>query len=87
MFHSTLLSQKGQVVLPKTLRDAQRWQPGTRLYVQTTPEGLLLTAAAPVKTGDPRAVAECAAYRGTKRSVEEMTDAIRRGVAERHARR
>ena len=87
MFHSTLLSQKGQVVLPKALRDALRWQPGTRLYVQTTPDGLLLTAAAEVKTGDPRAVADCAAYRGPKRSVEDMADAIRKGVAARHARR
>ena len=57
MHQTTVLSQKGQVVLPKALRDACRWNPGTRLTVRETPEGLLLTAAAPIKTREARSVA------------------------------
>ena len=41
----TRLSSKGQVVLPKALRDRKAWPPGTRLVVEETPEGVLLRAA------------------------------------------
>ena len=54
MHETTLLSQKGQVVLPKALRDACRWSLGTRLTVRETPDGLLLTAAAPPTTREAR---------------------------------
>ena len=87
MHQTTVLSQKGQVVLPKALRDACRWNPGTRLTVRETPEGLLLSAAAPLKTRDVRTVAGCTGYKGPARSIDEMQDAIRKGIAERHARR
>ena len=87
MHQTTVLSQKGQVVLPKALRDACRWNPGTRLTVRETPEGLLLTAAAPIKTREARSVAGCTGYQGPVRSIDDMQDAIRKGVAERHARR
>ena len=42
---TTTLSTKGQVILPKALRDALDWKPGTRLVVENTPEGVLLKAA------------------------------------------
>lgn len=88
MMHSTtVLSEKGQVVLPKALRDARRWTAGTRLLVRDTPDGLLLTASAPAKTRDARSVAGCTGYRGPVVSVEGMKDAIRKGVAQRNARR
>lgn len=87
MHQTTVLSQKGQVVLPKALRDACRWNPGTLLHVRETPEGLLLTAAAPLKTRDASTVAGCTGYKGPVRSIDDMQDAIRKGVAERHARR
>lgn len=38
----TLLSSKGQVILPKALRDAHHWQAGTRLEVLDTADGVLL---------------------------------------------
>jgi AbrB family looped-hinge helix DNA binding protein len=50
----TVVSAKGQVVLPKPLRDALGWAPGTRLVVEQTPEGLLLRrpGVSPVKSID-----------------------------------
>jgi AbrB family looped-hinge helix DNA binding protein len=76
---STLLSVKGQVVIPKALRDARRWGPGTRFEVRETPEGLLLT---PVPTSQKRdlvsglaALRQMANYRGPALSVEDM-DAV-----------
>ena len=34
----TTVSTKGQVVLPKALRDRHGWTPGTRLVVEDTPQ-------------------------------------------------
>lgn len=87
MHSSTVLSEKGQVVLPKALRDALRWVPGTRLAVHDTPDGLLLTAVTPAKTRDARSVAGCAGYRGPVVGIDDMNDAIRKGMVQRNARR
>lgn len=38
---TTVLSSKGQVIIPKALRVARRWGPGTKLEVHETPEGVL----------------------------------------------
>lgn len=43
----TTLSSKGQLVLPKSLRDAKHWRPGTRLVAIETADGVLLKAEAP----------------------------------------
>ena len=41
---TTTVSTKGQVILPKAIRDQRRWENGTRLTVQNTPAGVLLTS-------------------------------------------
>ena len=41
---TTTVSTKGQVILPKPIRDARRWAAGTRLEVIEMPEGVLLKA-------------------------------------------
>ena len=87
MHASTVVSEKGQVVLPKAMRDALRWAAGTRLAVRDTPDGLLLTAIAPAKMRNARSVAGCTGYSGPARSIEDMNDAIRKGMAQRNARR
>jgi AbrB family looped-hinge helix DNA binding protein len=44
---TTRLSSKEQVILPKSIRDAYRWQPGTEFMVEDTTEGVLLRPAKP----------------------------------------
>jgi AbrB family looped-hinge helix DNA binding protein len=39
---TTTISSKGQVVIPKALRQSSKWPAGTRLEVLQTTEGLLL---------------------------------------------
>ena len=39
---TTTVSSKGQVILPKAIRDEKRWAAGTQLIVENTPEGVLL---------------------------------------------
>lgn len=40
----TRVSTKGQVILPKAVRDKRNWPVGTELNIEETPEGVLLTA-------------------------------------------
>ena len=49
MTAQTRVSAKGQVVIPKSLRDRLAWSPGTRLDVVETPEGLALRRSASIK--------------------------------------
>ena len=39
----TTVSTKGQVILPKAIREKLKWKPGTELKVEETPNGVLLT--------------------------------------------
>ena len=41
---TTVVSTKGQVILPKAIRLERRWQTGTRLLVENTSDGVLLSA-------------------------------------------
>ena len=47
--HTTLMSSKGQIMVPKILRVARHWTAGTRLEVQNTPEGIFLKHISPAK--------------------------------------
>ena len=86
---TTVLSSKGQVIIPKTLRVARRWPPGTRLEVRDTPEGLLLRPAGPAdKVGlasGLTAIRARVAYQGPVVSTSEMDAAVLREAALREA--
>ena len=49
---TTKLSSKGQVIIPKALRSAHRWEPGLELMVIDTGDGLLLKPKAPFAPSD-----------------------------------
>ncbi len=44
------LSSKGQVVIPKIIRDQLHWESGHELIIETTESGVLLKAKSAVKT-------------------------------------
>ena len=77
---TTLLSSKGQVIIPKMLRIARRWGAGTRLEVRDTPEGLLLRHVAPANKTDLHsgldAIRKRVAYAGPTLSLADMDAAI-----------
>lgn len=83
---TTVMSTKGQVILPKTVRDSRRWSPGTRLTVEETPDGVLLKAAPLFEPTTPDQVFGCLKYDGPPKSLEEMDAAIDDMIRERHAR-
>jgi AbrB family looped-hinge helix DNA binding protein len=84
----TIVSTKGQVILPKAIRDQRRWHAGTRLTVEDTPEGVLLRPEPPFPKTTVSQVAGMLKhlYSGSPKTLEEMDQAITDEVVERHAR-
>lgn len=82
---TTVLSTKGQVILPKAIREQRRWKPGTKLTVEDTPDGVLLKPErlfVPTRVED---VYGCLKYKGKPKTIEEM-DAAVMAEAKRRAR-
>jgi AbrB family looped-hinge helix DNA binding protein len=67
---TTTVSTKGQVILPKAIRDQRKWDVGTRLTVENTKDGVFGMLE----------------YRGRPKTIEEMNAAIAARVKQRHAR-
>ena len=81
----TVVSTKGQVILPKTIRDRMRWSAGTKLTVEERADGVLLKARPifPETTLDE--VFGSMRYDGPALSLEDMDAAVMR-EAKRRAR-
>jgi AbrB family looped-hinge helix DNA binding protein len=83
---TTRVSTKGQIVLPKALRERQGWRAGLELTIEERPDGLLLRPAqaeAPTRYED---VAGCLGPAKRTVSVEEMNSAIGNYVRKRWGR-
>ncbi len=83
---TTTVSTKGQVILPKAIRDSRHWPAGTRLLVEETPEGVLLKSAPAFAPTRPEDVRGMLAYKGKPKTIEEMDAGIEAEVRRRHAR-
>ena len=77
---TTLVSSKGQIIIPKELRDQHRWHAGTRLVVEDTGDGILLKPLVDAnKTALSKglaAIRKRIAYKGPAVSIEEMNAAV-----------
>jgi bifunctional DNA-binding transcriptional regulator/antitoxin component of YhaV-PrlF toxin-antitoxin module len=73
-----VFSTKGQVVIPKALRDAHGFKPGVIAQAVAHPEGVLIRAVA---SGHKRPISELSGmlakfYTGPALSVEEMHEGV-----------
>ena len=82
----TVVSTKGQVVLPKAVREKRRWIAGTHLVVEERPEGVLLRSVEDKRKYSVSDLANVLKYKGPPHSVEEMNAAIDGEFRRRHAR-
>ncbi len=80
---TTKLSSKGQVIIPKTFRTAHHWEPGQELVVIDTGDGVLLKPKTPFQETKIDDVASCLQYVGKPKTLDDMEQAIKRGVKER----
>ena len=77
---TTKLSSKGQVVLPKSVRDARSWKPGTEFAVDEVSGGILLRPLRPFPSTSIAEVFGCLKYTGPAKTLRQMETAIERGV-------
>jgi AbrB family looped-hinge helix DNA binding protein len=83
----TRLSTKGQIVVPKEIRERHNWAPGDELVIEETAEGVLLKRAprAPAtRIEDVYGMLHRPGMRTV--SIKEMDEAIVAEVRRRHAR-
>lgn len=83
---TTKLSSKGQVVLPKSVRDAGGWREGTEFIVETVEGGVVLRALKPFGPTSLDEVAGMLQYKGAPKSLEDFDSGIRAEVARRQRR-
>lgn len=79
---TTKLSTKGQVIIPKSVRNAHRWKAGQELVVFDSEDGVLLKAKKPFTETTVAEVAGSLPYKAKSKSLKEMEAGIRKGVGD-----
>jgi AbrB family looped-hinge helix DNA binding protein len=83
---TTRLSTKGQIILPKNIRDSRAWGPGTEFAVEETSDGILLRPAGRFPQTKLDEVVGCLRSKHKSTTLAQMRDAIGREVIRRHDR-
>jgi AbrB family looped-hinge helix DNA binding protein len=83
---TTTVSTKGQVILPKVIREQRHWLAGTELVVEDTLEGVLLKAKPAFAPTRPKDVFGSLPYKGSAKSIADMEAGIVAEAKRRHAR-
>jgi AbrB family looped-hinge helix DNA binding protein len=74
------LSSKGQVVIPKEIRDQLHWEAGHELSIETTESGVLLKSRPSKKTLRLEALRGFLKSAGTPMSTEELCQPVDYGA-------
>ena len=82
---TTVISTKGQVILPIAIRNGRHWTAGTKLTVEETPEGVLLKAVPTFAPSTVKSVFGSMYHEGMPLTLDEMNQAIDK-EAKRRAR-
>jgi AbrB family looped-hinge helix DNA binding protein len=80
------MSSKGQIVVPREVREKRGWGDGTVLELVDTPRGVLVRGASAAAEGSIDALVGCIPYRGPKHTVAEMNRAVLAEARRRGAR-
>ena len=80
---STRLSTKGQLIIPKEIRERHGWTPGVELIVEDRGDAVILRRAEDIPETSLEDLVGCAGYRGSTRSLEDMEAGIAEGARER----
>lgn len=80
---TTRLSTKGQLILPKELRERHGWQPGTEFQVLEKGDAVVLRPVEELPETTAEEVFGCTGYEGPARSLEEMDEAVEREARKR----
>lgn len=78
----TRISSKGQVVLPKAVRDRQGWPAGTELEVESRGDLVVLRPVRTIPRTTLEEVVGCIPYDGPPVSIDEMDAAVEQAARE-----
>lgn len=81
---TTRLSTKGQIILPKSVRDSMALSPGTEFTIEQTSDGILLRPAALFPPTDLDEVAGVLRSERKRKTIKQMDAAIGKEVKRRH---
>ncbi len=84
---TTQMSTKGQVVLPKALRERHGWKAGEIFEIEDRPDGVLLRRAKPHAHTRYEDVAGCLGPFARTVSIEEMNQAVLKEAGRRWRRK
>jgi AbrB family looped-hinge helix DNA binding protein len=83
---TTRLSSKGQVVLPKPVREAHKWTTGTEFSVEPVEDGVLLRPQKPFPARAFEEVYGCLKSGQAAKTLQQMQAAITAELKARHDR-
>jgi AbrB family looped-hinge helix DNA binding protein len=84
---TTRVSTKGQIVLPKAIREDYDWPAGTDLAIERGPDSVTLRRNPTIRPTTVEEVAGCLKYDGPPLSIEDMQRAIDEELKERWLRK
>ena len=76
----TRFSSKGQVIIPKAVRDRQGWQPGVELEVEDRGDLVVLRRPKPFPPATIEEAYGYLKYEGRPATIKEMDAAVAEGV-------
>lgn len=79
---ATKLSSKGQIIIPKHIRTLLNWETGQELIIINMPDGVLLKSKKAFQPSTLDDVAGILEYKGKAKTLEEMQEAIDKGISE-----
>jgi AbrB family looped-hinge helix DNA binding protein len=79
---TTRLSERGQIVIPKRVREAHGWEPGLEFIVEDTGDSIKLKPIKAFKKTTVEDVLGCLHYKGPRKSLKDMEAAIAKGAKE-----
>ncbi|MEZ5591398.1 MAG: AbrB/MazE/SpoVT family DNA-binding domain-containing protein [Gammaproteobacteria bacterium] len=77
---TTKLSSKGQVIIPKHIRESHHWEVGTELQVIEFEDGILLKPKAVFERTSLSDVAGCLHYSGPEKTEEDIQKAMKQAA-------
>ena len=77
---STTVSSKGQIVIPKELREQHGWSAGTVLEIEEQGDAVVLRAAPLACRTSIEDLVGCAGYKGPRKSLKDLELAIAKGA-------
>jgi AbrB family looped-hinge helix DNA binding protein len=77
---TTRLSTKGQLIIPKEIRERHGWEAGIELEIEDRGDAVLLRRAAEVPETTLEDLLGCTGYQGPAHRLEEMEAGVAKGA-------